>query len=191
MGQRLNVEIQDNGELLANAYYHWSGYTISAVGTAKKIVEEIMMKDMTVNELEAIRLLEKTGAGIDTEELELVRDKYKDEEFIPTKGRNAGIINITEKKMDETRYWADATAIIDVGSETINIDAFYDMDKEAFMEDMDVDESEMKKYPKTNLSYNDIPYNEIYTLEDNVMDIIDRGYFATLQDNGDIVQLIH
>lgn len=191
MGQRLNVEIQDSGELLANAYYHWSGYTISAVGTAKKVVEDIMMTDMTVNELEAIRLLEATGAGIDTEELELVRDKYEDEEFVPTKGRNAGIINITEEKMNETRYWADATAIIDVGSETINIDAFYDMDKEEFMEDMDVDESKMKKYPKINLSYNDIPYNEIYTLEDNVMEIIDRGYFATLQDNGDVVQLIH
>lgn len=27
MGQRLNIEIHENGKCLANAYYHWSGYT--------------------------------------------------------------------------------------------------------------------------------------------------------------------
>lgn len=30
MGQSLNIEIWNNGEVLANAYYHWSAYTESA-----------------------------------------------------------------------------------------------------------------------------------------------------------------
>lgn len=31
MGQRLNIEIHNNGELLTNCYYHWSGYTKCAL----------------------------------------------------------------------------------------------------------------------------------------------------------------
>jgi hypothetical protein len=27
MGQRLNIEIVKNGDVLANSYYHWSGFS--------------------------------------------------------------------------------------------------------------------------------------------------------------------
>ena len=31
MGQRLNIEIKKDSKVLANAYYHWSAYTSSAL----------------------------------------------------------------------------------------------------------------------------------------------------------------
>lgn len=36
MGQRLNLSINKNGKVLANCYYHWSGYTNSAIQKCKK-----------------------------------------------------------------------------------------------------------------------------------------------------------
>lgn len=45
MGQRLNLEILEtkNGvdNILANAYYHWSGYTSSAIRLTEKAIESI------------------------------------------------------------------------------------------------------------------------------------------------------
>jgi len=40
MGQRLNIEIISNGKCLANAYYHWSAYSDSAIDLAIKIVRK-------------------------------------------------------------------------------------------------------------------------------------------------------
>lgn len=39
MGQRLNIEIMEKEEiLLANAYYHWSGYTSSSIYLTQYII---------------------------------------------------------------------------------------------------------------------------------------------------------
>ena len=40
MGQRLNIEIMKGCTILANAYYHWSAYTSSALELCKSIVEQ-------------------------------------------------------------------------------------------------------------------------------------------------------
>lgn len=40
MGQRLNIEIIREGNLLTNAYYHWSGYTSSAITLSKLALSE-------------------------------------------------------------------------------------------------------------------------------------------------------
>lgn len=40
MGQRLNLEITIGENVLANAYYHWSGYTTSSL----KLVESALKK---------------------------------------------------------------------------------------------------------------------------------------------------
>lgn len=38
MGQRLNIEILKNGEVLANSYYHWSGFSNSAINLTIYII---------------------------------------------------------------------------------------------------------------------------------------------------------
>ena len=40
MGQRLNIEIWNESKRLANAYYHWSGYTSSTLDETMKYYEE-------------------------------------------------------------------------------------------------------------------------------------------------------
>lgn len=38
MGQRLNIEIFNNGQVVVNAYYHWSAYTRSALELTAKVI---------------------------------------------------------------------------------------------------------------------------------------------------------
>ena len=72
MGQRLNIEILKNGEVLANSYYHWSGVSNSAVNLTIQIINNFdYIKKYRVEEyiknqdlLFAIRLLEETEAGV-------------------------------------------------------------------------------------------------------------------------------
>lgn len=102
MGQRLNIEIVKNGEILANAYYHWSGFSNSAINLTEKIIKNFeYIKKYRVEEyienkdlLFAIRLLEETGAGIeDLEETrEILKDKTMNLKLLLCKGRNEGII---------------------------------------------------------------------------------------------------
>ncbi|MGL5460523.1 MAG: hypothetical protein ACRDBY_12985 [Cetobacterium sp.] len=39
MGQRLNVSIRKNDEVLVSAYWHWGGFTSSSLAIAKQILE--------------------------------------------------------------------------------------------------------------------------------------------------------
>ena len=76
MGQRLNIQIEatdtDTNEtkVLANCYYHWSGYTSSAMELVNEMVNSgIYNLDILDPVEKAIRLLEATGAGLTEDEL--------------------------------------------------------------------------------------------------------------------------
>ena len=102
MGQRLNLEIRYGKEVLANAYYHWSAYTNSTLELANTIVEEIINKNIKFNRLlwherimEAVKVLELTGAGVNKEEKEEIKSMrfLNVEEFKNCVDRNEGRIN--------------------------------------------------------------------------------------------------
>ena len=84
MGQRLNIEIVKNGDILANSYYHWSGFSNSAVNLAIEIIKHFeYIKKVKVEQyiknqdlLFAIRLLEETSAGV--EDIEQTRKILED-----------------------------------------------------------------------------------------------------------------
>ena len=42
MGQRLNIEIINDDKVLANAYYHWAGYTTSAISLTETILHSFI-----------------------------------------------------------------------------------------------------------------------------------------------------
>ena len=65
MGQRLNLEIVEGEKTLANAYYHWGGYTESALEIAQAAVESLKKSEPEDSALEnAVAALLDTGAGI-------------------------------------------------------------------------------------------------------------------------------
>lgn len=124
MGQRLNIEILDNKEVLANCYYHWSGYTSSALHLTKEIIGSSMIRDEFLQAIPdkiayAVALLKLTGAG--------------------NVDRNAGLISTSTEDIEETRRWQEAGVYIDIGTQTIVFDLFYELgDDEIEEQEIDV-----------------------------------------------------
>lgn len=131
MGQRLNIQIEANDtdtnetKVLANCYYHWSGYTSSAMELVKKIVDSgIYNLDIFDPVEKAIRLLEATSAGLAEDEL---TEMYTTPKYKVSTDRNIGLIAILEKGINATVDWEESRVTINLTTGSINMsDMFYD-----------------------------------------------------------------
>ena len=133
MGQRLNIQIEmdipDSSEskVLANAYYHWSGYTSSAYELVKLIVDSgiycIYIQDPVEK---AIRILEVTGAGLTKDEF---TDAYPESMYKLSANRNDGLIAISEAGMLETQNWEEARVTINLSTKMIDMGGVYFLDE--------------------------------------------------------------
>ena len=131
MGQRLNIQIEANNpttdktEVLANCYYHWSGYTSSAMELVKEIVDSgIYNLDILDPVEKAIRLLEVTGAGLAEDEL---TDTYNTPKYKVSTSRNDGLIAISEEGTNSVSEWEESRVTINLTTGSINMsDMFYD-----------------------------------------------------------------
>ena len=131
MGQRLNIQIEANDtdtnetKVLANCYYHWSGYTSSAMELVKEIVESGVYNLDILDPVEkAIRLLEATGAGLSGDEL---TDTYYAPKYKVSSDRNKGLIAISEEGKKSTVKYEESRVTINLTTGSINMsDMFYD-----------------------------------------------------------------
>ena len=131
MGQRLNIQIEANDtdtnetKVLANCYYHWSGYTSSAMELVKEIVDSgIYNLDILDPVEKAIRLLEATGAGLTEDEL---TDTYNTPKYRLATSRNDGLIAISEKGIKDTVEWEESRVTINLTTGSIDTSGmFYD-----------------------------------------------------------------
>lgn len=129
MGQRLNVEIWNNGKVLANAYYHWSAYTKDAariVNLALNYIEDNPIQDDNYL-LYAIRILEATGAGLASDEIEHAKklSVLDGAIFAECYGRNEGLIGISDEGISDTRLWQEGSAYIFLDEKRISFRVFY------------------------------------------------------------------
>lgn len=161
MGQRLNIEIKINGEVQANAYYHWSGYTSSAINLTEQILEQREdFLDKIEPKLSAIRLLETTGAGLPPEELEKAKEEYCEVTFGKCNGRNSGLIAVSEEGMNETRLWEEGRVTIDFDKETVDFNVWSTWDKEEYLE-------EFEKLPEKEINDSDFNIMSFETFLNN------------------------
>ena len=131
MGQRLNIQIEANNpttnetKVLANCYYHWSGYTSSAMELVNEIVDSgIYNLDILDPVEKAIRLLEATGAGLAKNEL---TDTYNTPKYKVSTDRNIRLIAVSEKGINETIKWEESRVTINLTTGSIDMsDMFYD-----------------------------------------------------------------
>lgn len=171
MGERLNIEIVKNKELLANCYYHWSGFSSSAVNLAIDIinnydyvkkykVENVKNKDL----LFAIRLLETTGAGTNESEKSNTIKKIGlidgNITLKTCKGRTEGIIETSKEGMEETRSWEEERVTIDIENKTVKFRAFDEIseeDKKEYYDD--------KTFETINTNFDNISFEDIFELK--------------------------
>lgn len=172
MGERLNIEVVKGNKLLANSYYHWSGYSNCAVNLTIEIVKSFeYIKKYKVDNVKnkdillAIRLLEATGAGTNESQ---ISNTIKTIGLIDTnveikkcKGRNEGIIEISEEGMNENRSWEESRVTIDIENQKINFEAYQEIDEE----DKKYYEEEAVEFKNINVDFNNIKFEDIFDLK--------------------------
>ena len=139
MGQRLNLEIISKGKPVANAYYHWSGFTSSALGKASAAVLTLKtLEDKNVL-AKAVKALEFTGATLTEEEYEAISKMdtggriFVKPEVV---NRNAGLIGVTEKSIKDTQEWGEQHIRIDIDKKIVDVyEAFWTDSLEQYKED--------------------------------------------------------
>lgn len=151
MGQRLNLSINKNGKVLANCYYHWSGYTNSAMQKAQQALAFLDDQEGEIGVKEAVLALKETGATIDAEN---AKDYVEPDEEIH---RDDGIIATTEDDIKVTEMWSECEIIIDVGTRKVNlIDAISEYDEEDIKEYFDIDITTLNRLEVEDLEQVDI-----------------------------------
>ena len=104
MGQRLVIEIKKGDSVLANAYYHWSGYTETSLNLLNEVMNKGIFNNIPIKfskgdeQLYAIKLLETTGAKILEKDLKIATLKFPMNEFEASKNRTDGLIAFSKKK---------------------------------------------------------------------------------------------
>ena len=159
MGQRLNIEIVENGKCLANAYYHWSAYTDSSYGLARSIINAIPTINEENSVLRAIRLLEVTGARLMEDDLDYAKEIGLGADFETANSRNDGLISITEKSINETRKWQEHALYIYLDEGRMNFQVIYN--REIWNWEKDQKEYSDNPMKREDLSVLDIDFTDI------------------------------
>ena len=187
MGQRLNIQIEANDTdtnetvVLANCYYHWSGYTSSAMELVYEMVSSgIYNLDISDPVEKAIRLLEETGAGLAKDEL---TDTYNETKYKISTHRNNGLIAISEKGIKETMTWEESRVTINLTTGSIDMsDMVYDETDVFSMEDRQNHQKNLYEL-KADLNSSFDTFHALYAeLKDNVLDIHDGCYMFVQED---------
>ena len=140
MGQRLVIAIEKNEKDLAKIYYHWSGYSESALYEAKEVLEylgnDYENKTDREIQLSLIRFVESRGGcidgGIESKEGLAIQEIFPNEDFSVTGSRNQGLIAITEDGMNDIQSWSEGDLIIDLTEKEIQnevLDFFLSVDE--------------------------------------------------------------
>ena len=201
MGQRLNIEIVKNGKVLANSYYHWSGFSNSAVNLVIQIIQtyeytkkynvEKYIKNQDL--LFAIRLLEETGAGIydiDTAR-KILRDETMNLKLKKCQGRNEGIIAITQKDIEETRYWEEGRVSIDIENKTIDFEVIKEYTEEELDEDYEKEEQKQFNIKQIDINFRNISFEDIFELKTFIdKSVYKKQYYFYNKNNNKYVFLI-
>lgn len=191
MGQRLNIEIRQKGEDLANCYYHWSGYTSSAIRLTLDIIYS-MTKETIINETDlrrkAILLLSNTGAGLAEEQATYAKDFYDinlDGINTTNVDRNSGLIGITEDEMSSTRRWSEADVFIDIADKTVDFAAFWCEDIDEYNQDA------ILKMSKLDHSFNQtLSFEDFSKLANKVSELIEQGEYHFVDSQEQIIGFI-
>lgn len=166
MGQRLNVEIWNNGEVLANAYYHWSAYTASAAHIVNAALDYIKNNPIPDENdlLYAIRVLEATGAGLTFGEIEYAKlcPVLDGATFAECNGRNGGLIGISDEAISETRCWQEGSVFIFLDEKRISFRVFFKQDKFEWekeqREDYENENAKANNLDVVNRNFDDIKF---------------------------------
>ena len=198
MGQRLVISIEKEKRTLCSIYYHWSGYTGSALEETRKVINCIYnKKDETDKEmlLRLIHFIESEGGCIRgcIEERDYIQSLYPNETFSNDGGRNNGLIALSEEGIRDLKSWSEGDVFIQLDDDMVDFCVYsgYESLEEYIEErkswDDEFDEEEFKNIPKLDCCLGYFGVDEI----DYVIDQLDSvGNEYIIQCGDEICELI-
>lgn len=177
MGQRLNIEIRKDDKVLANAYYHWSGYTSSALKLTSEILENIDNVNFDNDVVRAVKLLEVTGAGLTSSEIDILGEDMKNINFKKAIDRNEGLIAISPKGIENTQYWEEARVEIHLDTQNIILDLYH-----AIYEGYFINEDLLNFYEAT-IDYEKVSFEKFNSLKDEILENIKNENYYFIYNN--------
>jgi hypothetical protein len=181
MGQRLNIEIKENDKVLANSYYHWSGYTSSSLQLAQIILDNINQVNFEDRIVNAIKLLETTGAGLTEREIEYAKTYIKDFNnytFEECSGRNDGLISIGVDGIKETEYWEEARVEINLDTKIIDFKAVWEYTKDKYIgECQEYNNVKYEDVPVYDINLHNISFNNFSKIAETILNLIDQRIY--------------
>lgn len=125
MGQRLNIEIFNNGQVLANAYYHWSAYSTTAVELVDKVLKAYKEDMQSDDERQkAVWALQATGAGLTEDEKKSIYAQNL-KKLTECQGRDFGLIAVSDKGISDTRCWEEYRVTIYLDEQRIDFEVVW------------------------------------------------------------------
>lgn len=126
MGQRLNLEFQYGDKVIANAYYHWSGYTISSLEELLEVSERIEYDNIHDEKSAIIELVNvydnklSPYSGLISDSLDEVKKYIPEYSGVKNElDRSFGLLSIDEKGMNLTRKWIELILRYDIKNKKI------------------------------------------------------------------------
>jgi hypothetical protein len=151
-------------ERLANAYYHWSAYSLPSITLTEVVIKKLEeIGDALPPKLKAIKALEATGAGMVKTELEEAKALFPNVEFKPCVDRNEGLLGITQDYMDTTFDWNEGFIKIDIKSETFCFDVCWS-EAQPLIYSSELDNMVEAEQIETNINLDEVNFCEIETL---------------------------
>ena len=196
MGQRLNIEFYVNNKVIVNCYYHWSGFSDSAMEETRCLIHHLQDYDfsnMPEEEVKfiVIRALEDFGARLKDRDLEEARKLYPERKFSNEDiDRNKGLIGITKESMDETRYWEEARVNIFLTRRRFEIEGiFYYSDEKEIKDFYDNTDEEIEDFKKNlfKIPTEEIEFERVDEIEYYVNNM---NYIEYDKDNDEFVHKI-
>lgn len=181
MGQRLIITCKYKGKNIANIYYHWSAYTISALYEAQELLDCIgtNLPNMKIEDLQLmlIKFVESHGGGIsggqDSDEWKYITNKFPYATFKSDGiSRNQGLIAISDKGMKDNASWGEGDLIIDFDNQIISNECWYCMNLKEYVDEyLEGDDSDLY-LPSIDIDLTNINFNDINSTI-NTLDSID------------------
>lgn len=132
MGQRLVITVRKEQEDIAKIYFHWSGYSVSALEETRSLLEDIDTNEEDIKKLQLniIRACESMGGGIDggagSEEFSYVCNMFPNVSFKEYSNRNCGLVALSENDMEKIQRWSNGNIVIDLDYNRIYNSVFHE-----------------------------------------------------------------
>lgn len=153
MGQRLTIDILDNGEQIGIIYYHWSAYFASAIAELKLVKDDIVKakhenKDILLAIAEGLEL---RGGGLDIspKTRAVAKEKWPYRTFRTDISRNCGLLCLDKDDINNTKDMSEGIASIDISSEEATSDV--DLEDAVY-----IDKTQLPYDPFDVMSFNEL-----------------------------------